>query len=115
MVLQTSSSGPWRGSARHSWRMRRRLNWCSQAKVPSTTQRTVPSPEPCATPRRAIVGSTPRFHRRRRYLSKSWPRSALSAAACFGDDLALGLERLRNGGTASDKGRSRVASWRFRR
>lgn len=28
-------------------------------------------PEPWATPRRAIIGLMPRFHSRRRYLSKS--------------------------------------------
>ena len=37
----------------------------------STTQRTLPSPEPWATPRRAINALMPRFHSRRRYLSKS--------------------------------------------
>lgn len=37
----------------------------------STTQRTLSSPEPGAAPRRAITGLMPRFHSRRRYLSKS--------------------------------------------
>jgi hypothetical protein len=49
-----------------------------QAKVRPATQRTLPSPEPWATPRRAITGLMPRFRSRRRYLSKSYPRSAYS-------------------------------------
>ena len=44
------------------------MNGCSQTKARSTTQRTLPSPEPWATPRRAISGVMPRFRSRRRVL-----------------------------------------------
>lgn len=45
----------WWTSARRSVRMRRRRKFLSQATARSTGQRTLPRPEPCSTPRRAMV------------------------------------------------------------
>ncbi len=58
-------------SAERSQRVRSRRNQCRCAKAPSTTQRFCPSPDPCATPRRAIWCGMPRARSSRRYLSWS--------------------------------------------
>ena len=67
-----SGLGRWAlGRRAHLRLVRSRRKLCSQAKVRSTTQRQRPTPEPCAVPRRAMTGLTPRAHSARRYLSGS--------------------------------------------
>lgn len=85
-MLQASSSKPWCRSARTSDRTRRHPKWCSHAKVHSMPWRTLPGPEPCAMPRRAIIGVIPRRCSRAQHSQRHCPRRHSSDEVGHGID-----------------------------